>query len=362
MKYASKIVPSLEPEFACRHLLQLSSFHTVFLSRSYLNAKNISSLCLLTADLLTKSLKLLGPSNVQPVILFLGQFIQFWKGHPLYLSRICFLIHKILDSFASQAPILAEAPMMAQVVDQVLLLILRLLEYVLASIPLVQRVEEASERPSHFGNPFRKGDQSGRDAALFQGQRLTCCNSVYEIGDELMVGKSLQLVSVTLWNCQLLRLVCTLSVRFEKEAIPEETLMRISDCVLCVFRIVSRYKQPLVTSLTQESKINALLDDTLKEVATGLLTFSCSQLTFIINRIAPVFVDLLLENRYLENILPYFSMPMAQTLISYYVLQEVSNRFNVGLILSCEDRSWRWMARKPRCWFISSSGRFCTPT
>ena len=358
LKLGSEIAQHLQPQIAYRHLLLLASFHTVFLSSSFINAKNVSALILLTTNLLTQTLKpyqhlnslqqtiksndllnlppqtpnLITPSNVQPVILFLGQFIKFWKTNSSDLRRICFLLRKILNVLLLlQQPNPLEDSAMRSVVDQVLLILLRLLGYVLERFPLAQRMEEARENPAQCGNPLRKEDQSGRNSVWFETQWLTRDTSVFEVGDELVVEKPSQLIMLTLWNSQILNLVCALAVRFEKDTITEETLLRISNCILSVFRIVKQHKQPKVPKMKCESKIGAFIDDALKEVAISLQNFPCSQMTFLINRIMPVYIDLLLENRYLENILPYFRKPLALTLFLYYVFEEVSNRLIVAI-------------------------------
>ena len=326
----------------------------MFLAQSYLNTQNISVLFPLTINLFTQSLKpfedtnasnqtdqlddpsaqtfnFITPSNIQPVILFLGQFMQFWKTNSVDLRRICFLLRKILNVLALQLPNPLEDSAMRNVVDQILIIVLRLLDYVLKRLPLVQRMEEASESPARRGNPFQKDAPSGRNAFWYEGQCLIRDNSVFEVGDELVMEKSSQLIVLMLWNCQLLNVVTSLAARYEKDTMTEETLLRISNCMLIAFRIVRQYNQPLVPTLKSHSKVGALVDDALKEVAASLQNFPCNQMTFLLNRIMPEYIDLLLENRYLENILLFFRKSLAQTLIMYHVFEEVSNRLNVAI-------------------------------
>lgn len=286
-------------------------------------------LFLLYTNLLTRSLPLIMPSHLQPIILFFGQFIQFWKSNVSYLTQICYPLHKILNVLNSEQLIPAEEFSIRDVTDSVLTIILRLLKYVYLRFPMAQRMDESSQKPSQFDNTFTKGDQNGRTAVLFQGQWLTRDKAVYEIGDELIVEKVRELILQTLWSCRLLNLTCHLMSRFEKESITQEKLMKVSDCVIYVFRILSMYEQPLVLSIKYESKVNEIMDEILNEVVVSLLYFQCCYLHFLLNRIIPVYVDLLLKNRYLENVLLFFRTSLSQTLIQNYILQEVSNRFDV---------------------------------
>lgn len=326
----------------------------MFLAHSYINTKNLSVLFLLTTNLLTQSLKpleesdasnqadqpddpssqtlnLITPSTIQPVILFLGQFMQFWKTNFIDLRSICFLLRKVLNVLALQLPNPLEDSAMRNVMDQILIIMLRLLDYVLKRLPLVQQMEEASESPAQRGNPFRQDNPSGRNAVLYEGQWLIRDDSVFEVGDELVLEKSSQLILLMLWNCQLLNFVTALAARYEKDTMTEETLLRISNCMLIAFRIVKQYRRPLVPTLKSHSKIGALIDNALKEVAMSLQNFPCSQMTFLINRIIPEYIDLLLENRSLESILLFFRKSLAQTLILYHVFEEVSNRLSVAI-------------------------------
>lgn len=331
----------------------------MFLSHSYLNTKNISVLFPLITNLLAQSLKpfedmnaanqtdqpddpsaqtlhFITPSNVQPVILFLGQFMKFWKTHSVDLRRICFLLRKVLNVLALQLPNPLEDSAMRNVVDQILIIMLRLLDYVWKRLPLVQRMEEASESPAQYGNPFQKDDPSRRNAVWYEGQCLIRENSVFEVGDELVTEKSSQLIVLMLSNCQLLNLVTSLAARYEKDTMTEETLLRISNCMLITFRIVKQYRQPSVPTLKSHSKVGALVDDALKEVAASLQNFPCNQMTFLLNRITPEYIDLLLENRSLESLLLFFRKSLAQTLILYFVFEEVSNRLNVAIESGCD--------------------------
>ena len=319
------------------YVIYMSNYYVFFILDAATNASNLKAAIQLYATSLNLVIKELSLSDMHLVILFLGYLLQFWNESPLCLLKVCLFLHRVMTILDNPQKY-PNCKDKDEVVNQVLILVCRILDYVKNRHSLVIKMNHYDSQVLEQRNNVNRDYSTLQlpEPPIEHGIRYTRSNSFFEVGDALVLEQYTDLLQLVSSCCQILIYVCQYCVNIA-DMIVSEVLIKISNCFSDVLSLEKLFINPGRKVLKAHSArlVSDRIQDIFLQLARCLEKLSRSQLHFVLNRIIDAYIRVIFEAPAVENFLYRFTAPSTQGLIQSFILNAVSTRLDVWVLTVC---------------------------
>ena len=331
LQYAAKIVSYVEIDVLHSYVIYMSNYYVFFILDAATNATNLKAAIQLYTTSLNLVIKNLSLSDMHLVVLFLGYLLQFWNESPLCLLKVCIFLHRLMTTLDSPQKY-PNCKDKEEIVNQVLILVCRILDYVKNRHLLVIKMNHYDSQVLEQRNNVYRDYASLQfpEPPVENGIRYTRSGSFFEIGDELVLEQYTDLLQLVSSCCQVLIYVCQYCVNIADVAV-SEILVKISNCFSDVLSLDKLFINPgrKVLKAHNARLVSDRIQDIFLQLARCLEKLSRSQLHYVLNRIIDAYIRVIFEVPAVDNFLCRFTVLSTQGLIQSFILNAVSTRLDV---------------------------------